>query len=848
MNRVLLSIAALVALFCIIPAHAQSYKLSDIGYLGDNPASTSVAESLSPTGEVGGYSGDTFLSGYVWQNGVISALPDLPGSVGDTRVFGINSAGIAVGACSDYFNPFNYAVRWQNGAVTDLGSLGGGTNGGAALAINDSGTIAGFSFATDRLGSPEVAAYYDTAWHALPYLTGAPSDAYAEAHAINASGECAGESTASDGQYHATLWKGGKAYDLGLLGGTSSQAGGMNDAGMVVGYFQTQPDANGITYDHAFLWTPTSANGTSGTMKDLGTLPGGTDSIARDINNNNQIVGYGSNGPFLWDAAHGMRSLNDLVTSAQLNPTPDAYYMNDAVAINDNGQIAGDFTEVFVGSGDISHGCFLDPGAGNAAAKAKALTLAPNPVVGGQNVTGTVTLTAPAPAAQTAGGAVVTITENGATLGTVTVPAGATTATFTLNTSAVTATETDTLGAVYGGATVTTTLTITPAAGTVTVQSLSVSPASVAGGTSSTGTLTLTGPAPAGGLAVTLKSSDTSAATVSSTLNVAAGATSAKFKITTKAVTSTQTVTITATAGGTSKTATLTVTSSAPAVTISTLVLTPTSVTAGQTSSGKITLSAVAPTGGATITLKSSDTASATVPVSVTIAAGNKSISFTVTSKSVTSTRTITITATVGSSSKAATLTVTPSTGTVTAKSLTATPPSVSSNGQTACVVTLSGAAPAGGASVPVTLNGAAFYTATVAAGQTSTSFNVNWGVVSSTSTNTLSAAYGGKTVIATVTVSPTTVTLKSYTFSPNPITGGQTATAKVTLSAAAPAGGAVITIDYNGAYFYQFVIPAGATSGTYPQPTNTSTSAYALVFVANYNGASLSKTLTVNP
>ena len=94
----------------------------------------------------------------------------------------------------------------------------------------------------------------------------------------------------------------------------------------------------------------------------------------------------------------------------------------------------------------------------------------------------------------------------------------------------------------------------------------------------------------------------------------------------------------------------------------------------------------------------------------------------------------------------------------------------------------------------------------------------------------------------------PTAVTLKAFTFYPNPVTGGQTTVGKVVLTANAPAGGAVINITYNGSAFYQFVIPAGKFDGIYSQPTNATTTAQKFVFTANYNGASLSKTLTVNP
>ena len=67
-----------------------------------------------------------------------------------------------------------------------------------------------------------------------------------------------------------------------------SEAFGINDAGDVCGF---SSDLTGI-YVHAFLYT----GGVSGTMEDIGTLPGGKDSYAQGINNSGSIVGYGDEG------------------------------------------------------------------------------------------------------------------------------------------------------------------------------------------------------------------------------------------------------------------------------------------------------------------------------------------------------------------------------------------------------------------------------------------------------------------------------------------------------------------------------------------------------------------------
>jgi len=86
--------------------------------------------------------------------------------------------------------------------------------------------------------------------------------------------------------------------DLGTLGGTSSQANGVNSEGQVVGVSETESGEQ-----HAFLWTESDG------MVDLGTL-GGELSIAWSINDKGQVVGYteaySTTVAFLWTEDEGM--------------------------------------------------------------------------------------------------------------------------------------------------------------------------------------------------------------------------------------------------------------------------------------------------------------------------------------------------------------------------------------------------------------------------------------------------------------------------------------------------------------------------------------------------------------
>jgi probable HAF family extracellular repeat protein len=160
-------------------------------------------------------------------------------------------------------------------------------------------------------------------------------------YGINASGQVTGDSFPTGvgvSRSHAFLWTpttpngaSGTMIDLGTLGGTSSYGQGINASGQVAGYAYT--DGNDEVY--AFLWTPTSPNGVSGTMLPLGTL-GGTDSVGLGINAGGQVVGYSSTtGDVVLHAFFYDGSMHDLGT---LGGTGESY----AYGINDSGQVTGE--------------------------------------------------------------------------------------------------------------------------------------------------------------------------------------------------------------------------------------------------------------------------------------------------------------------------------------------------------------------------------------------------------------------------------------------------------------------------------------------------------------------------
>jgi probable HAF family extracellular repeat protein len=142
---------------------------------------------------------------------------------------------------------------------------------------------------------------------------------------INASGNSAGY--ASDGIYdHAVLWRKGKVHDLGTLpGGSMSLAYSTNDSDEIVG----SSDGEGHQ-PQALLWDKHQH------LHDLGTLPAGNYSQALAINQRGKVAGY-SNDKLLvdraisWTKRGGMKDLGTLRGGGTAS----------AIGINNLGQIVG---------------------------------------------------------------------------------------------------------------------------------------------------------------------------------------------------------------------------------------------------------------------------------------------------------------------------------------------------------------------------------------------------------------------------------------------------------------------------------------------------------------------------
>lgn len=158
-------------------------------------------------------------------------------------------------------------------------------------------------------------------------------DIVIQPRALNASGVVAGyHYFESSRQFHAAVYANGTVKDLGTLpGGTDSSAAGINASGQVVG---CSDRGDGLV--HAFLYT-------NNAMIDLGTLPGGATSCATGINDNGQIAGWSDTRQpnTSWpQPEHAFKYTNGVMTDLG-NLGSNFAVFSRANAINASGQVVG---------------------------------------------------------------------------------------------------------------------------------------------------------------------------------------------------------------------------------------------------------------------------------------------------------------------------------------------------------------------------------------------------------------------------------------------------------------------------------------------------------------------------
>jgi probable HAF family extracellular repeat protein len=324
-----------VAVMGLLPMQAKAWTVTDLGDLG--MSGFGYPMSINNSGQITGQSrtagGDWHA--FLYSGGTMTDIGTLGGNLSQGR--SINEAGTVAGLsyCSGSIpqHPFTYA----GGTMTDLFTGAMTMQSGLALSINNSGDV----LLNARL------LYSGGTFTDLTTLGMTVQD---EPIDLNDKGQIVGKSHNSvTGYDSAFVYQGGTLTLLPRLGGDYAQARAINSMGQVVGYSKIAGNA----YNHGFVWTPTVPNGTTGTIVDIGVLPGYGDleSYITDINSWGTAVGYSNGGgtdqdPFMYTECGGMVPLNTLISWSS------GWTLRKALCINDKGQIIGIGDHSSAGWGD----------------------------------------------------------------------------------------------------------------------------------------------------------------------------------------------------------------------------------------------------------------------------------------------------------------------------------------------------------------------------------------------------------------------------------------------------------------------------------------------------------------
>jgi probable HAF family extracellular repeat protein len=310
-----------------------------------------TAEGINNSGQVTGYNPSiipTPNNCCVWTPGPGGGtLINLPTTTDEIREgLAINNVGQVSGLGGVGITPL-WTPTSGGYSLTNIGDVNSqGSEDIWASGINDSGVVvgAGWDFFggggwTNFLWKPTVP--NGTAGTMVPL--GKLAGTTAPMNTVNNVGQVALSGN------HAVLWNPatpngttGTMYDLGSLSGPTgtSVSKDINSKGQIVG-----TSTVGST-SHAFVWTPSTPNGVTGSMIDLGDLPGDqSGSKALAINSAGTVVGKSGEGmnsssingnAVIWTADAGPLNLNNLVESSG-----SAWRLTEATGINDQGWIIG---------------------------------------------------------------------------------------------------------------------------------------------------------------------------------------------------------------------------------------------------------------------------------------------------------------------------------------------------------------------------------------------------------------------------------------------------------------------------------------------------------------------------
>jgi probable HAF family extracellular repeat protein len=252
-----------------LPFLWQNGLMSALPTVGGN---NGQASAINNSGQIAGYAENGIVDStcpagitnnridlpVLWDKGKAQALPTV-GSDPDGVAFGINNQGQAVGY-SGTCTAANYGVVWENGIATPLPDLG--DPGAIAYAINSHGQIVGQAVNSD--GTPLAALWQNNTVTSLGGLL--PGDVASFATSINNRGQVVGSSFNSNNSWsHGLIWQNGVTTDLNTLFPASSHlfvisASNINESGQIAGMAVDMAGPHAGNIVHAFLATPVDEN------------------------------------------------------------------------------------------------------------------------------------------------------------------------------------------------------------------------------------------------------------------------------------------------------------------------------------------------------------------------------------------------------------------------------------------------------------------------------------------------------------------------------------------------------------------------------------------------------------
>lgn len=293
------------------------YRIVDIGTFGgpNSQFSTPSSKVINNRGVSIGLA-DTALpdpncffdcmidNGFVRKDGKTTLLPALSGGLSSFPT-GISEIGFVVGQSQNGItDPLTGAlelrgVLWVDTYPIDLGTLGG--NASVAFAVNSRGEVAGA--ATNRIADPYANTVMGTCYRVPTSVC--PGSTFSFAALFSP----------TETETRAVIWRGGKANDLGTLGGPDSVALTINARGDATGWSYTSFNADpnsGVPIVDPFFWSADDR-----VMIDMGNL-GGTFAAPYYMNNRGEVTGAANLAGdlavhiFIWSKVKGMQDIGAL--------------------------------------------------------------------------------------------------------------------------------------------------------------------------------------------------------------------------------------------------------------------------------------------------------------------------------------------------------------------------------------------------------------------------------------------------------------------------------------------------------------------------------------------------------